>query len=153
MALRKVVSTGFFVAISLISLLITLNTTFLLFSSYAVVYGLDISVLSVNKVNDASLNVNVSIYNPTRTRLSLSYIKIVIYVDGCQFEKANPYYNSPKVLEPFSNVTLLIHLDAISGNVLPSTSTYWFVTVYMLLEDVPLIDKAYFTKRDAGTFG
>lgn len=152
MALRKVVITGF-AAISLASLLITLSIVSLLFSSYNVVYGLNVKVLNVYKV-DKTLNINISINNPTQTRLSLTYIKIVMYVDSYQFEKAETYYNNPKVLEPSSNFSLLIPLSAARGNVLNLDSTYyWFATIYMLIEDVPLIDKAYFTRRDVGTFG
>jgi hypothetical protein len=73
-----------------------------------------------------------------------------MYIDGYQFEHFEAYYNKPKILEPFYNTTLLISMYATQGDVSPSNFTHWFATIYLLICDVPLVDRVYFTRRVMG---
>jgi len=146
MAFKKTAILGFFTIFSVVSLVTISYITFLLFASYNVVYGIKISILNMAKTDDYHLRVNVSINNPSRCSVTLQYIKIEMYADGCRLEAFQAYYNNPKKLKSFYNITVRITLSADAGKVLPPEIRYWYAIVYLNLRDVPIISRAYLTR-------
>jgi len=146
MVFKKTAISGIFIVFSVASLVTISYITFLLFASYNIVYGIEVSILNMAKMDDYHLRINVSIGNPSRYSVALQYIKVEMYADGCHLEAFQTYYSNPKKLNPFHNITVTITLNADAGDVLPSEIRYWYTIVYLNLRDVPVVSRAYLTR-------
>jgi hypothetical protein len=154
---RVIAST--FIVLAVVSVFATSYLTYLLFAAHDVAGAVGASILDITLLSSDSsnpeVNVTVLVENPTAYPLRLSYVKIVTYVSGNstdareseKLQSWKDFSTQPIRMPPVSNASVSIEVTEDVNLAMPLYAPKsWFVIIYILLYDVPLTDRAYFTR-------
>lgn len=147
-----------FILITVVSVSLVSYSTYLLFGAYNVGRLLNVSVSKIEITHSNSSEVSIEIYflfdNPTESSLQLVYFAADVYLNNQHLTvrynlPERQAYSNPVTLLPSSKVeTPPIKIENVPNEKVPAepSSRNWFVLIYFLVFNVPLIERGTYTR-------